>query len=296
MFFSKPKPYKDRYYKSEDGLKLYARDYDAAEGAAKLPVFCLHGLTRNSADFEDVAPYLAASGRRVLVWDTRGRGLSAADPNPMNYHPFTYARDVLTLMDSLGIAKAHLIGTSMGGLISMVVATFRPGLIASCTLNDVGPYLSPVGLARIAAIGESKTHEFGYWDEAARYAKAGNGLAFPDYGMGDWRAFAKRLCQKDESGRIRLAYDPHIFDIFSLTTAAPQPFDMSAQYVSLATARPILLVRGAISDLFGAEEAQKTLGLTPDGREAVIDRVGHAPMLSEPKAKAALLEFLKDKA
>src|SRR3569832_2457647 len=105
----------DRWWTSGDGLKLHARDYAGAEGPARLPVICIHGLTRNARDFEDVAPAIAAMGRRVLALDVRGRGLSAFDPQPMSYHPGTYAGDVAALMGAAGIARAAFVGTSMGG-------------------------------------------------------------------------------------------------------------------------------------------------------------------------------------
>ena len=139
----------DRWWTSGDGLKLHARDYAAASGEAKLPVVCIHGLTRNARDFEDLAPQLAAWGRRVLAVDVRGRGLSARDSNPMNYNPAVYAGDIALLLDRLGVRQAQVIGTSMGGLIAMVMAAMRPDLLAGVVLNDVGPAVSPAGLARI---------------------------------------------------------------------------------------------------------------------------------------------------
>src|SRR5687768_17911503 len=106
--------YSEISYTSDDGLRLYARDYPAASGPARCPVICIHGLTRNSADFEDVAPWIAAQGRRVIAVDIRGRGRSARDPDPARYHPKVYCADVLRLMDAAGISRAVFIGTSMG--------------------------------------------------------------------------------------------------------------------------------------------------------------------------------------
>ena len=122
---AKSMTYEERRWTSHDGLSLFARDYPAAGGGDHLPVICLHGLTRNSKDFEDAAPLIAVRGRRVIVPDVRGRGLSGRDPIPSNYHPKTYARDVLSLMDGLGIPRAIFIGTSMGGIITMTLAAIR---------------------------------------------------------------------------------------------------------------------------------------------------------------------------
>ena len=137
----------DFFWTSYEGLPLHARDYAAVEETEKLPVICLHGLTRNARDFEDLAPRIAAMGRRVLAVDVRGRGLSARDPNPMNYHPGTYAADVISLLAAAGIERAVFVGTSMGGLITMVLTSIKPEAIAAAVLNDVGPELSPVGSA-----------------------------------------------------------------------------------------------------------------------------------------------------
>ena len=139
----------DLTWTSQDGLTLHARDYAAARPVTGVPVICIHGLTRNARDFEDLAPRIAALGRRVLAVDVRGRGRSARDPQPLNYHPGTYAMDVVALLEATGIDRAVFVGTSMGGIIAMVLASIRPEAIAGAVLNDVGPELSPLGLARI---------------------------------------------------------------------------------------------------------------------------------------------------
>ena len=107
--------YTERRWTSRDGLGLFARDYAGAGGGARLPVICLHGLTRNSKDFEDVAPLIAQGGRRVIVPDVRGRGQSDRDPKPANYQPKTYARDVLEMMRSLLLFGALAITLSACG-------------------------------------------------------------------------------------------------------------------------------------------------------------------------------------
>jgi pimeloyl-ACP methyl ester carboxylesterase len=140
----------DRHWTSADGLRLYARDYAAAAGPAKLPVIAIHGLTRNSADFEAIAPLIAQSGRRVLAVDVRGRGRSDRAPDPMTYQPAVYAKDVLELLRQAGIERAVFLGTSMGGLITMALAAIRSKVIAAAIINDVGPEVAKEGLARIA--------------------------------------------------------------------------------------------------------------------------------------------------
>ena len=119
MTMANPMSFQERRWTSRDGLSLFARDYPAADTEQRLPVICLHGLTRNSKDFEDIAPIIAAWGRRVIAADVRGRGQSGRDPNPDNYQPKIYARDVVEMMAALNIERAVFLGTSMGGIITM---------------------------------------------------------------------------------------------------------------------------------------------------------------------------------
>ena len=131
------------------GPFVYARDYAAMAG--RLPVVCLHGLTRNSADFEAVAPKIAALGRRVIAIDARGRGRSDNDPDATRYRPDVYVGDVLHVLDTLGIPRAVFLGTSMGGIMTMLAATIAPDRIAAAILNDIGAEVDPAGLKRIAS-------------------------------------------------------------------------------------------------------------------------------------------------
>lgn len=284
--------YVDRWWRSADGLSLYARDYAGAPGDARLPVVCLHGLTRNSADFEDVAPWMAAQGRRVLALDVRGRGRSAWDPHPANYHAGTYAADLLALFDQAGLGRAVFVGTSMGGLISMVLATMRPDLIGAAVLNDVGPKLAPGALARIADY-VGKGAPAADWAEAAAYIRALNGLAHPTYGDAQWDRFARRTFQPSPTGGLRLAYDPAIAQVFAnFDPQAPQP-DLTPLFLALTTGRPTLLIRGALSDLLQPEGATEMRTLAPTLRYAEVPDVGHAPDLGEPEARAAIAELLQ---
>ncbi len=293
LLMRKPPAFADRWWSTDDGLRLYARDYPASPGKVRLPVICLHGLTRNSADFEDVAPYIAALDRRVIVPDIRGRGLSEYDTESMNYHIWTYARDILDLCDSLGIGSAIFVGTSMGGLITMVLSTLRPNLIKAAVLNDVGPVLSPRGLARIASYAGQGMPAFKNWHDASVYVAEQNRVAFPNNTPNDWQKFAKRVFIKAKDGTLRLAYDPHIADAFKAVTVTPGTYDMGPCYLSLATGRKILLVRGALSDLLEDDDAKAMAAMSTDFRRVDVDYVGHAPMLTEPQARGAITDFLE---
>lgn len=281
----------DREWTSRDGLRLYARDYAAASGGSRLPVICLHGLTRNSKDFEEVAPRLAAGGRRVLVPDVRGRGRSDRDGDPRNYQPKVYARDILDLMDSLGIASAVFVGTSMGGLITMVVSALRLRAIAAVILNDVGPEVDRRGIDRILSYA-GKGAPIANWADATDYVRQTNGVAFPDYADSDWEAFAKRTF-RDDYGVPILDYDPAI--AVPLGGAPPKTRSLMATLLfrRMARKRPTLLVRGELSDLTTAEIASRMQRSAPRLRVVAVPGVGHAPMLTELTATKAIDEFLK---
>lgn len=279
-------PYRDRYWPAADGLMLHARDYRAADGLARLPVICLHGLTRNASDFEALAPWLAQRQRRVLAVDVRGRGLSAWDPNA-DYRIPRYADDVVRLMAALGIARAMFVGTSMGGLITMELAATRPDLIAGAVINDVGPVLGAAGLARIGAyVGRAPVVET--WEDAAAYVRLQNEQALPHYGAADWAAMAHRLfCARD--GRVVLNYDPDISRPFADAPASVDPWQ---RWAALVEGRPVLVLRGGISDLLDADVAAAMVADQPQAMLREVPGVGHAPMLDEPAARAAIEDFL----
>ncbi|NIJ08401.1 pimeloyl-ACP methyl ester carboxylesterase [Sphingomonas vulcanisoli] len=275
-----------RTWASADGLTLHAYEYAAADGPEKLPVICVHGLTRNGRDFDALAPWIAARGRRVLAVDVRGRGLSDRDPQA-RYHLPVYTADLRAMMAALRIARAHFVGTSMGGLIVMELAGEAPELIASAVINDVGPELSPVGLARIGTyVGGAPV--FGSWDEAETYLCRLNGDALPHYGAEDWARMARRLFREQEGG-ISADYDRAIAGAFA---TSPTPSDPWMLWDKLADGRPILLLRGALSDLLTEEAAQRML--RPGVRYTIVPGVGHAPMLDEPVALAAIGDHLAD--
>lgn len=285
----------DRTWTSPDRLSLYAADYSGYPGPAKAPVVCIHGLTRNSRDFEVVAPTIAEqTGRRVLAIDVRGRGRSDRDPNPTNYNPMVYAGDVIALMAQAGIAKACFIGTSMGGLITMILAASRPDLICAATLNDVGPEVGAAGLARIAGyVGGAST--FAGWDEAAAYIKGVNSSALPDLTDADWMRFAKRTF-REAPGGLELDYDPAISQVFKTpppvaAPAAPAP-TLWPLFTALATGKPLLVVRGANSDILEAATLAKMAEVAPHMVAVEIPGVGHAPTLEEPAALAGLMQWL----
>ena len=280
-----PSPYDDRYFVTRDGLRLHYRDYLGLAGKPSL--LCLHGLTRNARDFAAFADRYSPRFR-VLVLDFRGRGASNYDPVPARYNPLAYATDALELLDLLGVSQAVFVGTSLGGLVTMSVAATAPDRIAASILNDVGPELDRVGLDRILAYLD-ETADFASWDEAAAALSRRHQPAFPNYADDDWLAMARRNC-REARGRILFDYDPAIVEPFRTTGPVPK-IDLWPLFAALAR-KPLLIVRGALSELLSAATAERMRQAAPGAHFVEVPDVGHAPMLDEPEAIAAIDDFL----
>ena len=281
--------YTEHYYKADDGIRTYYRNYAAGGSQARPTVLCMHGLTRNSRDFEDVSPRLASLGHRVIAIDTRGRAKSDYDPDASNYHPGTYVQDVLGLLNQENLDEVICVGTSMGGLMTMILGATEPQRVIAAVINDIGPELDPVGLGRIQGyVGGAA--EFDSWDEAARATRAINGVAFPkETGDAFWLAFARRICRETETGKIVLDYDKAIAQPVKDGDVAPP--DLWPFFNALAE-KPLLLIRGAITDLLSVETVEKMKQASPTMEHVDIPDIGHAPLLTEPEARTAIDAFL----
>lgn len=275
-----------------DGLSLQARDYPPGIDAGKLPVVCLHGLTRNSKDFDGLARRLSTWGHRVVVPDIRGRGRSQYDPNSMRYVPQTYVGDIAALLDGLGIDRAIFIGTSMGGIITMGLAALRPALVAAAVLNDVGPEVSPAGLARIASYA-GKPATIDTWDDASAYLRRFNSVVFPGFGDDEWKAYARQTFREDADGNPRLDYDPAIAEPIKAGLLKADPAVAWPLFEELCHERPVMLLRGILSDLVSNDIASRMQARAPSLTVAQIPAVGHAPLLNEPESLAALGQFME---
>ena len=282
-------PYTEHFITVADGLRIFARDYPATGAAHGLPVVCLHGLTRNSADFDSLAPAIAAGGRRVLALDMRGRGRSDADPDPRRYRIDVYAADVLAVLDQLGVDRAVFIGTSMGGLMTMMISAMAEPRVAAAILNDIGPVVDPAGLKRIAGY-VGKTGPFDSWAAFIDAIKGTQSAAFPDADEALWREFARRTGREDANGKVTFNYDPAIAQAFNAPTPSPAP-DLMPLFAPLAT-KPVLVVRGALSDILAPAGVEAMRATKPDLQLAEIPRIGHAPTLDEPAARLAIETFL----
>lgn len=276
-----------RHWTSRDGLSLYYRDYAGPADAP--PILCLPGLTRNSRDFEAFADRYA--GRfRVLAPDFRGRGRSDRDPEPARYLPTTYAADVLQLLDELEIDQAVFVGTSLGGLVTMLIAATQPQRIAAAILNDVGPELDQSGIDRIRNY-VGKPVRFRDWDEAAEYISVVNRGLPVSNSHDDWVRAARRVGKEHGDGII-FDYDMAIAEPFNQRNDGAVTFDMWPLYRKLDGA-PLLIIRGELSDLLSPTAAQAMVEAHPDAELATVPGVGHAPELNEPEAVAAIDRLLQ---
>ena len=279
----------DLFCTSHDGrLQLHGGAYGPADASRTL--LCLHGLTRNSLDFDALARRLSDAGERVLSFDQRGPGRSAWDDDAANYRLDVYARDMLGVLDQLGVKRAVLVGTSMGGLMSMLMASSAPERVAAIVLNDIGPEIDPRGVERIRGY-VGKRPAPGDWDEAARTIARDNAAVFPDYGHDDWLAAARRTFVEDAEGRLAAAYDPAIAVGLEPDEEAPAAPDLWPVWDALQ-ALPILAIRGELSDILSPSTLEQMAARHPGLQTAVAPRRGHAPMLDEPAALAAIDRFL----
>ena len=283
----------DLYWNSDDGLRLHARDHAPAAGQPpRGTVVCIPGLTRNAGDFDALAGTLAAAGWRVLAVDLRGRAGSARAPDPSSYNPRAYADDMVALLRAQHIDKAVFVGTSLGVLVTLTLASRAPGLVAAAVLNDAGPKVPREALARIGTYAGKPVPPMDL-DQATAYVASIGKAAFPRFTADDWQAMATRTFRPRDDGLLELDYDPAV-----IRTTRPwvlwllRPVLWRA--VRRLTARvPVLVVRGALSDILPAEVARQMAATSPTARLVEVPDVGHAPTLSEPEARDAILALLE---
>jgi len=277
----------DRYWHSAEGIRLHYRDYDGPRD--KPPILCIPGLTRNVRDFEPVAERYAGKWRVICV-DLRGRGGSDNDPDTSRYGPHYYVADLLKLLDQLGIADAVFLGTSLGGICTMLLASTDADRIAGAMLNDIGPEIDPAGIERIGTYVGNETR-FPSWGAAATALADRNRDKFPRWTTEDWDRFARRICHETPGG-IEFEYDMRIAENFRAATEGPQGANWHL-YKALA-GRPVLILRGELSDLLAPDVAERMVEeLGGDAELVVVPDVGHTPNLEEPEAQAALDRLLE---
>lgn len=277
--------FEDQSFEMADNIAMRGRFY---RGGDKTLAICIPGLTRNASDFEDIAPQIASTGRDVLTVSLRGRANSDYDPTYLNYFPTTYRDDIIAVLDQVGVKEAVFVGTSLGGIVTMLTNEKAPKLVKAAIINDVGPELASEGIARIAGYVGGDKEPAKDLEEAASRIKAINEVAFPDADEDFWLTFAKRTFKQIDNGAWVLDYDPNI--ALAMAEAGPAP-DLWSAFASLKS-KPTLLIHGAISDLLTTPIVEKMREVHPSFDYAAVPRIGHAPTLSEPVAWDAIEALL----
>jgi pimeloyl-ACP methyl ester carboxylesterase len=274
---------------AQDGLKLHVREY-GTRATARLPVVCLPGLSRNSADFHVLATELRRDReRRVLALDYRGRGRSDYDPNPTNYNPAVEDGDVIAVLTALGVGPAVFVSTSRGGILTMLLATLRPSAIAGAVLNDIGPVIEPPGLLRIKGY-VGKLPKVNSFEQAADTLQSLFASQFPTLTQKEWLAEARRSF-KQVNGRLQPTYDAALAR--ALQGVAPDGVlpPMWNQFDAL-TGVPLMVIRGERSDILSAETVQAMRARRADMQVLEVPNQGHPPSLEAAATIGRIAAFI----
>jgi pimeloyl-ACP methyl ester carboxylesterase len=277
--------YQDGFWWSKDGVRLHYRDYPGRKD--RPPIICIPGLTRNARDFASVAERLSGDWRVICV-DLRGRGDSGFAKDPMTYAPLTYVQDLEALLAELKLKKFAVFGTSLGGILTMLLAASGPGRITGALINDIGPDIETTGMNRIRSfVGRSQS--WPTWVHAARGISDAQGHCYPGYDLSQWIAFAKRTCRLTAQGRVVFDYDMKIAEPMKVPSEA---IDLWPLYQALGDV-PVTILRGALSDLLSEATGKKMARLLSGAKLVSVPGVGHAPMLDEPASAKAIYALLR---
>ena len=277
-----------RFVTSSDGLKLHARLYGQPV-SGRLPVLCLPGLSRNAGDFDVVARALAAE-RQVVALDYRGRGLSDRDPNWQNYALPVELNDLLAVTTVLGLERAVFLGTSRGGLLTMLTTAARPTLIAGAILNDIGPVIDGAGLARIKSY-LGRLPGPANWDEAVALLKTISQSRFPALADEDWQRQAGSIWM-ERNGRLEAAFDPALAKTLEAVNFDQPLPTLWPQFDGLG-AVPVMVIRGANSDILSEGTVAAMAARRPDLDILTVAGQGHAPLLNDAPSIARIQAFVR---
>ena len=250
---------------------------------------CVHGLSRQGRDFDTLAQALCER-YRVVCPDIVGRGRSDRLSDPMGYQIPAYVADMVTLLARLDAQTVHWVGTSMGGLIGMGLASVAHSPITRLVLTDVGPTIEPAAIARIGTY-LGVPIRWASLDEAADYLQ-GISKGFGPHSRDEWLALTRPMLKAEGDGFVP-HYDPAIGVPFRAITPEMAAAGQAALWRTYdATACPTLLLRGAESDLLTRATAQAMTERGPRARLVEFAGVGHAPTLVAPAQVDVVREFL----
>lgn len=287
---SHPDGWTDGYYWSGDGLRLHWRERASGPDvpADRPTLLCIPGLTRTTADFKALGDRLGGQWRVVAV-DLRGRGESAWPKDSLTYVPMSYLLDLGLLIDAARVGRFVAIGSSVGGVLALMLTTGHRPAMAGAILNDIGPAIEPAGLQRMRA-NVGRQANWPTWVHAARDLAARNSDIYPGWWLHDWLGFAKRLCKLTPAGRVVFDYDPRIAEAFRL----PKGDAGTDLWAALDALRglPVLSLRAARSDVLSAATQSEMCRRLPEMTGVEVPDVGHAPTLDEPAATQAIDDYL----
>ena len=274
-----------------DALRLHVRVYDppSARDFPRLPVICLPGLTRTVADFESLAPALAST-RRVIAIDSRGRGQSDYDQNPENYNLAVELADLVSVLGALAIGPAVFIGSSRGGILTLLLAVAYPVAVAGAVLHDIGPVIEPVGLARIKGY-VGKLPRPGSFAEGADILRRQFQIQFPKFTDEQWLAAARRAW-KVEHGVLAPTYDVRIAQSFAKADDGQPMPTLWKEFDALARV-PVLVIRGANSDILSATTVATMRARHPGLELIEVADQGHVPLLEGAEVVSYIGRFVE---
>lgn len=274
-----------------DGSQLHVRSY-GSRLAPHLPVVCLPGLTRTVADFHELAVALATDAetpRRVIALDSRGRGQSDYDRDPNNYTLSTELADLQAVLTALDAVPAVFIGTSRGGILTMLLACARPTMIAGAVLNDIGPVIEPSGLARIKSY-VGKLPQPKSFEEGAEILRRLFGQHFSKLSEDDWLAYSRRSF-KVEGKRLVPNYDVKLArTLDGIDFNRPLPA-LWAEFDALRRV-PLMVVRGFNSDILSEATVAAMRARRTDMETIVVADQGHAPLLTATDLLRRIVAFV----
>jgi pimeloyl-ACP methyl ester carboxylesterase len=247
---------------------------------------CVHGLTRSSRDFDDLARALCGTFR-VVCPDMAGRGDSDRLADASLYAVPQYVSDMVTLIARLDVEAVNWVGTSLGGLIGMALAAQAQSPIARLVLNDAGPVISHASLERISGYLGTKTR-FQSIAEAEDYIRLIS-APFGRHSAAQWRHLTETWLRPNDDGTWRAHYDPRIAEAYR-ATLPERDLELWPLYDAIRC--PTLVLRGEQSDLLSRATAREMASRGPKARVVEIRGVGHAPTLMHPDQIAPVRDFL----
>jgi pimeloyl-ACP methyl ester carboxylesterase len=284
---SAPDPGRSIFICVQDGLRLHVREYGAATPG--LPVVCLPGLTRTVADFESLAPALAGT-RRVVAIDSRGRGQSDYDPNPDNYNVAIELNDVVSVLLALATGPAVFVGSSRGGILTMLLAATHPPAVAGAVLHDIGPVVEAEGVARIKGyVGKLSTP--GNFADGAEILRRQFQVQFPKLTDEQWLAAARRAW-KIERGALVPTYDVRLAQPFARANGEQAVPELWKEFDALSQA-PVLVIRGVNSDILSAKTVAAMRERHPGLESIEVPDQGHVPLLEGPELLSRITRFVE---